>query len=332
MRPLLITFVFILLLCWTFITFGQLGSSDIFITGLMLVVEALLVWWFLSLVKRKPSTVQTPSPTLTDFQSQVVRQIETSREWVTVLNDANVMILDTETTTLPPIAEVISVAVIDRYGNELFGALHYPKGSIAREAKAKHGWTKPMLKKQDHMPWPEIHDQLVEILSKATRIVTYNAGFDHEALSYTSSLYGLQFPDFLWYDAMSTYVGEDYDYVKLIDACHWEGVAVENAHSALGDAKMTLELLKAVVTRHQSNGEIPAPLAAHRVSKSRSRSIGSSSSAMATDRQINFIHVLLEERDLPRKREQEIFDNIDFMTLQEASETIDYLKSRPEWE
>ena len=257
--------------------------------------------------------------------------IETSREWRHIVSDSEIVILDTETSGLPPNAEVVEVAVINANGDILLHELNLPKGSISRKATDIHGLTKARIRDRGFRPWAETHDRLIRILSDASRVVTYNALFDKEVLEYTSSLHGKALPNLPWYDAMSTYVGEGYSYVTLTVAATWEGVEVKNAHSAVGDARMTLALIKAVTARQTNNLPIPPYLKYHRsVQHLGNRSNSSSRSNLgATEKQIDFIYDLLYERHVPTKKKNEIMNNIDLMTRQEASQTIDYLLNRP---
>ena len=179
-------------------------------------------------------------------------------DWPDLLERADVLILDTETTGFTDQSEVIDVAVLDTCGRVRFDRLSMPEGRIPTQATAVHGLTRADLRHQKAPAWPEVHDDLVRVLTAAKIVIAYNAGFDSRLLRQTAERHGLALPDLPWRCAMLDYaahVGERWKSGSHKGQCRWqtlevaatrEGVEPAGAHRALADARMTLGVLRAV--------------------------------------------------------------------------------------
>ena len=102
--------------------------------------------------------------------------------WPDLLERTDVLILDTETTGFADQSEVIDVAVLDTCGTVRFDRLSMPAGRIPTQATAVHGLTRADLRRQKAPAWPEVHDDLVRVLTAAKIVIAYNADFDSRLL------------------------------------------------------------------------------------------------------------------------------------------------------
>lgn len=161
----------------------------------------------------------------------------------------NFYILDTETTGLGNSDEVIQIGIIDKNGETVLDTLVKPTIRVPREAITVHGINNEML-----VDAPGFDDVYVSLSSKLAGmpLVAYNMDFDWRLLSQTVSRYKLPlFRTGKRHCAMKQYAqyrgirgSRGYRWHKLGDAAAYEKIVVKNAHSALGDVIMTLELMK----------------------------------------------------------------------------------------
>ena len=156
---------------------------------------------------------------------------------------SKVIVLDTETTGLSPEKdEVLSLAIVDGSGNELFYSLFKPEHRRAwKDAeRINHIGT------EDVKGAPKIREEkgtIESILSEAELIVGYNLRFDLDMLEAA----GVSIPRCTKYDVMPAYAnihGEwaewkhDWKWQKLSTCADHYGYRFD-AHDALGDAKAT---------------------------------------------------------------------------------------------
>jgi DNA polymerase III subunit epsilon len=153
------------------------------------------------------------------------------------------LILDTETTGLDERAEIIQIGVTDGAGNALMdNLLCAPSGSIPPGATAVHHITNDMVK--DAPPFLDRYKELVS-LAAGKVVVIYNKAYDLRMIDQSIarfSSYPLLVPR-RWDCAMlaySKYVGEWNDYRGDFKWQKLQG----GDHSALGDCRATLEVIK----------------------------------------------------------------------------------------
>ena len=166
-----------------------------------------------------------------------------------------IAILDTETTGLDDMAEIVEVSAIDRHGNVLFNSLVRPQRPIPEEVTAIHGITNSMVATAPS--WPDVHAALCEAV-RGHGLVIYNADFDVRMIKQTCARYDLH--DFTKgaqvFCAMALYAeywGEwsarygTYRWQSLAHAAAQQKITIDGqAHRALADVKTTLEVIKSV--------------------------------------------------------------------------------------
>lgn len=182
--------------------------------------------------------------------SRIGRAAALAHQW---LNQENALILDTETTGLESDDQVIEIAVIDKNGNVLFESRLKPSVEINPEAQAIHGIS------AEHLAiaptWPDIAAHLKALIENRT-VIAFNADFDSRLLQQTANAFG----DDYWSwpvvescamsiaaQAFRQWSPRGSGRISLSSAVRDAGIAWQGqAHSALGDALTTLELVKAI--------------------------------------------------------------------------------------
>jgi DNA polymerase-3 subunit epsilon len=163
----------------------------------------------------------------------------------------NFYVLDTETTGTGTTDEICQIGVIDKEGNIVLDTLVKPTKRISSGATSVNGITNTMVKDA-----PTFMDLYTTISAKLAGVplIAYNMDFDWRLLKQTASRYKL--PLFRTGDrncAMKQYARyrgtwnskyRSYRWHSLTDAIAYERLTVANAHTAVGDVIMTLELLK----------------------------------------------------------------------------------------
>jgi DNA polymerase III epsilon subunit-like protein len=162
-------------------------------------------------------------------------------------NPGKYAVLDTETTGL--YGEVIELAIVDINGNILFDKLLRPKCKIEEGAMGVHGITEAMVTdaKTFAEEWQEIHAAL-----DSRVIIAYNVDFDKQRLEHTAKIHGVSLPALEWRCLLLKYAEfyaapgrhDGFAYQKLGNACEQQGVIVEQAHRARGDALSTASLIR----------------------------------------------------------------------------------------
>lgn len=199
-----------------------------------------------------------PAPIITQNQSTPPKRPVPVTEALNidmVLESGDYVILDTETTGLK--GEILQIAIVDSKGNTLLNTLLQPKREIEPGATAVHGITADMVK--GYPTYPDLLTQLKEILT-GQNVIVYNAKFDREMLHLTAEAWGLPKVEWkelaMWYCAMERFASiygdwnsyhQSYRWQKLSTAASYYGIPVVNAHDALGDCLMTLEVCRAMV-------------------------------------------------------------------------------------
>lgn len=185
----------------------------------------------------------------------MVRQLYSSdcakvQEWAQSLFALpNFYILDTETTGLGNRDEVVQIGIINKNGDIVLDTLVRPTKPVPREAINIHGISNEML--ADAPTFDDVYVTLSARLA-GMPLVAYNMDFDWRLLSQTVMNYQLpMFRTGKRHCAMKQYAqyrgvkgSRGYKWHKLGDAAKYEKITVKDAHSALGDVIMTLELMK----------------------------------------------------------------------------------------
>jgi DNA polymerase III epsilon subunit-like protein len=178
-----------------------------------------------------------------------------SVEWAyNLIEKENFVVLDTETTDkFENGGEIIQLAVIDHNGSPLMNELLWPKsGKISPGAQAVH---KISIESLAGKPtFNDIYTRL-KTLTCDKIIIAYNVWFDKQVIELACKLYGLEQLPNSWECAMLQFAkfnGEwndyrnDFKWKKLVEAVKGLNIEVKDAHDALGDVRMTLDVIKAM--------------------------------------------------------------------------------------
>ena len=165
----------------------------------------------------------------------------------------DVVYLDTETTGLDGLAEIVDIAVVDNAGRVLLDTLVRPGHAIPADATRIHGITDQMVISAP--AWPQVYLALASIIRRYPGVVVYNAPFDARMLRQSSRPHGLPDLEAEWHCAMrryAEYLGErspswgSSRWQRLGVAAEALGVAPGNAHRALDDTRTCREVVHAM--------------------------------------------------------------------------------------
>jgi DNA polymerase-3 subunit epsilon len=160
-------------------------------------------------------------------------------------------VLDTETTGLGTQAEIVQLALIDCSGETVINTLVKPTRPCPAEVTRIHGITNEMLADA-----PTMADLYIPLSAKlaASTLIAYNMEFDWRMLQQSLAVYGLPLPVGVKrqcaMQAYARYYGQrsprsgGYAWQSLSSACRQQNIRLEYEHSALGDARATLALLR----------------------------------------------------------------------------------------
>lgn len=170
-----------------------------------------------------------------------------------VIRSEKYVVLDTETTGLND-GEIVQIAIVRSSGDVLLDTLVRPVFPIPVDATRIHGITDDMVK--DAQMWQEVVEQ-VKCIVTGENVVVYNAMYDRKMMHQSAEKAGIAKIDWksfsTWWCAMNAYAEfygdwnsyhSSYRWQSLTNACRQQCIAVSNAHTALGDALMTLALVK----------------------------------------------------------------------------------------
>jgi DNA polymerase-3 subunit epsilon len=175
-----------------------------------------------------------------------VRDAETARRAASLLEEGFVL-LDLETTGLSddPGVAIVEVGILSHEGEVLLQTLVNPERRIPSAARAVHGITDEEV--TGAPSFRDVYPLMAEHLNGQT-IVVYNAPFEQKILAAVTPRYNLlPLKPRRWVCAMRLYTDFRWitdRYHKLSAACKQEGIAIEDAHRAIGDCRLTLALVR----------------------------------------------------------------------------------------
>lgn len=164
------------------------------------------------------------------------------------------LFLDTETTGLDRLAEIVEIAIVDDSGQVLLNSLVRPTCPISPEAQAIHGISIEHL--ADAPNFADLYDQLTQLLRDRT-LAIYNAHFDLSRLRASAFAHDLKDDfDMIPFDSecimqmFAAYYGDwdprrrSYRWQSLANAARACGAKSEGTpHRALYDAQITRQVL-----------------------------------------------------------------------------------------
>lgn len=153
------------------------------------------------------------------------------------------VVVDTETTGVTGMSEIVSISVIDHNRNVLLDTLVKPRNPIPYAASQIHGITAETV--QDAPTWRDVV-ALYEDATRGKTILAYNCIFDKRMVQQTSLIFGVRNPARDWLCVMNTFswsIGATRKF-KLIEAANYMKLPMPegNLHSAKTDALLTLHL------------------------------------------------------------------------------------------
>jgi DNA polymerase III epsilon subunit-like protein len=172
-----------------------------------------------------------------------------------MIQRGNFVVLDTETTGLER-GEIVQIAVIDATGAVLLDTLVKPVNPIPPDASRIHGLYAADV--ADAPTWAAVSAQLLPLLA-GRDVVIYNAVYDRKMMHQSAEAAGLPKVDWktlaTFYCAMEAFAEvygdwndwhQSYRWQRLSTAARYYRIPVTDEHSALGDCRMTLQVVKAM--------------------------------------------------------------------------------------
>lgn len=178
------------------------------------------------------------------------RERRAAQQWARSLFDLpNFYILDTETSGISDNDEVVQIGVIDKAGTIVIDTLVKPHKQLSQQVIDIHGITNEQL--ADAPTLSDLYTMLSTRLA-GVPLVAYNMDFDWRLLQQTFRLSRLPiFKSGKRHCAMKEYARfrgvhgkRGYKWHKLSSAIRYEQLQVVDAHTALGDVRMTLALMQ----------------------------------------------------------------------------------------
>ena len=172
-------------------------------------------------------------------------------QWAQALLARQFYVLDTETTGLGASDEIVQIGIVDGSGAAVMRQLVKPTIAIPPAASAVHG-----IRGRDVQAAPSFKDIYIRLstLLAGQVVIAYNMDFDWRMLQQTASRYRLPpmrigkrdcaMKQYARFKGARHSTGRNYVWHKLVVAAAQEGLPVGNAHDALGDARMTLSLIR----------------------------------------------------------------------------------------
>lgn len=176
-----------------------------------------------------------------------IKALRTAKDWTV----SDFVVLDTETTGRETDSAVVQVGIIDCFGHELVNTLVNPLVPIPPGATSVHNITDSMVKGAP--TFSDVYSELCSFLTDRT-VLIYNADYDSQILQNACRRHNLH--PFVWKSTpcvmlnYAQFAGvwnayrNSYRWHKLTDAASQCGIAIDSAHDALADTRMTLELVR----------------------------------------------------------------------------------------
>ncbi len=162
-------------------------------------------------------------------------------DWAkSVLADSQAIILCTKTTGHDSASEVIQLVIMRVDGTVLLDQLIHSQAPIPDEASMLHHITNQTVTGQP--AWPELHDQVEQILQAASLVIMYNAESETRFLTQTARRYNLTLPHFQANCAMELYAQYYGEWSDYYNAFRWQKLV--GGQSALADSQAILGLLR----------------------------------------------------------------------------------------
>jgi DNA polymerase III epsilon subunit-like protein len=187
--------------------------------------------------------------------------------WARQLLNDDFVILDTETTGLGIFDQVVQIAVIDKTGAVLLDTLIKPTRPIPQIAIGIHGITDAQV--AGAPTFGEIYNSLLMAVG-GKRVAIYNKNFDVEMLHQSEQLYHLECdPSWacigqeawhllaVWEDVMIPYSDWVGEWSEYHGNNRWQKLPGGD-HSALGDARATLAVIKKMAGELNTSIEVKA--------------------------------------------------------------------------
>ena len=163
------------------------------------------------------------------------------------------LILDTETTGLGWGSEIVQISIIDGHGNPLINTLVRPVYPIPADAMAIHGITNEMV--SIAQPWPAIWP-IVKKIMQGKKVIIYNATYDITMISSSCAQSKMDIPNMAPYQvacAMHKYAAYVGDWDSRRGSYRWKKLP-SGDHSAMGDVKATLDLIRMMAETPMTTG------------------------------------------------------------------------------
>lgn len=162
----------------------------------------------------------------------------------------NFYVVDTETTGTSKRDQVVQIGIVDKTGRTVMNRLVRPTVPIQPGAQQVHGISMEML--TDAPTFADLYAELATILA-GEAMIAYNATFDWRMLEQSALAFGLPMirrvdlhcamKQYATYRGVRHHRYNSYRWHKLTEAAHYEKIVVKDAHDALGDVRMTLQLI-----------------------------------------------------------------------------------------
>jgi DNA polymerase-3 subunit epsilon len=160
--------------------------------------------------------------------------------------------LDTETTGLDPVDQVIEICILDHDGRILMETLVKPTRPISPGARRVHGIGDAVLRGAP--TWAEIWPHVQPMLA-GRQVAIFNAEFDTRIMRQSHQAHGLEwkpaeFESFCVMELYARYNGlwdarrRSFRWVSLEDAGRQCGIKLPNAHRAKADALLARAILE----------------------------------------------------------------------------------------